>query len=184
METVSSNSRIASTAAASAPSLSPRPIQRAQASAAYSVVRTSSIARLRSGLDAPDSMSRTLYDARRLARGLVDGLAQIARGEQAQRRQETHEIANPETDIDAVSGAPEDDPVTEDQHERNDPNDHRHLPRLPGQRVPARDDPGEDERRGAGRHEQPVEHAEHLPSAAAVAARRATRQLGVRVVRA
>ncbi len=56
MDTVSSSSRIASTAAPSAPSLSPRPIQRAQASAAYSVVRTSSIARLRSGFGAPDSM--------------------------------------------------------------------------------------------------------------------------------
>ena len=41
--------RIASTAAPSAPSLSPRPTQRAPASAAYSVTRTSSIARLRSG---------------------------------------------------------------------------------------------------------------------------------------
>ena len=40
---------MASTAAPSAASFSPRPIQRAQASAAYSVVRTSSIARLRSG---------------------------------------------------------------------------------------------------------------------------------------
>ena len=49
METVSSISRMASTAAPSADSFSPRPIQRAQASAAYSVVRTSSIARLRSG---------------------------------------------------------------------------------------------------------------------------------------
>ena len=43
---------MASTAAPSAPSLSPRPIQRAHASAAYSVVRTSSIARLRSGFGA------------------------------------------------------------------------------------------------------------------------------------
>ena len=40
---------MASTAAPSADSFSPRPIQRAQASAAYSVVRTSSMARLRSG---------------------------------------------------------------------------------------------------------------------------------------
>ena len=47
--TVSSISRIASTAAPSADSFSPRPIQREHASAAYSVVRTSSIARLRSG---------------------------------------------------------------------------------------------------------------------------------------
>ena len=49
MCTVSSISRMASTAAPSADSFSPRPIQRAAASAAYSVVRTSSSARLRSG---------------------------------------------------------------------------------------------------------------------------------------
>src|SRR4051812_1913454 len=41
--------RIASTATPSAPSLSPRPTQRAAASAAASVTRTSSSARLRSG---------------------------------------------------------------------------------------------------------------------------------------
>ncbi len=47
--TVSSRRRIASTAAWSAASLSPRPVQRAAASAAASVTRTSSSARLRSG---------------------------------------------------------------------------------------------------------------------------------------
>jgi hypothetical protein len=51
---------MASTAAPSAPSLSPRPIQRAHASAAYSVVLTSSMARLRSGLRGPDSMAGNL----------------------------------------------------------------------------------------------------------------------------
>ena len=40
---------MASTAAGSAPSLSPRPIQRPAASAAASVTRTSSMARFRSG---------------------------------------------------------------------------------------------------------------------------------------
>src|ERR687886_496396 len=49
MATVSSMSRIASTAAWSALSLSPRPIQRAALIAAASVTRTSSRARLRSG---------------------------------------------------------------------------------------------------------------------------------------
>ena len=49
MRTVSSISRIASTAAPSADSFSPSPTQRAAASAPYSVTRTSSIARLRSG---------------------------------------------------------------------------------------------------------------------------------------
>jgi hypothetical protein len=46
---VSSTMRMASTAAPSAPFLSPRPIHRDAASAAASVTRTSSMARLRSG---------------------------------------------------------------------------------------------------------------------------------------
>src|SRR5918997_201619 len=49
MATVSRTTRMASTAAWSAPSLSPRPIQRDAARAAASVTRTSSMARLRSG---------------------------------------------------------------------------------------------------------------------------------------
>src|SRR3954463_15093227 len=49
MATVDRTTRMASTAAPSAPSLSPRPIQRDAASAAASVTRTSSMARLRSG---------------------------------------------------------------------------------------------------------------------------------------
>src|SRR5437588_6554796 len=49
MRTVSSTSRIASTAAWSADSFAPRPIQRAAAIAPASVTRTSSIAMLRSG---------------------------------------------------------------------------------------------------------------------------------------
>src|SRR5688572_22496116 len=47
--TVSRTTRMASTAAPSAPSLSPRPIHRDAASAAASVTRTISMARLRSG---------------------------------------------------------------------------------------------------------------------------------------
>ncbi len=49
IETESRTKRIASTAAPSAAILSPRPTQRAAASAAASVTRTSSSARLRSG---------------------------------------------------------------------------------------------------------------------------------------
>src|SRR6478672_9025005 len=49
ISTVASMCRIASTAAWSAASLSPKPTQRAEASAAASVTRTSSSARLRSG---------------------------------------------------------------------------------------------------------------------------------------
>ena len=47
--TLESTVRIASTAAPSAPILSPRPIQRLAAMAAASVVRTRSMARFRSG---------------------------------------------------------------------------------------------------------------------------------------
>ena len=47
--TEASTTRMASTAAPSAPILSPRPIQRLAAMAAASVVRTNSMARLRSG---------------------------------------------------------------------------------------------------------------------------------------
>src|SRR5438270_789818 len=49
IDTVPRRTRMASTAAPSAPSLSPRPTQRAAARAAASVTRTSSMARLRSG---------------------------------------------------------------------------------------------------------------------------------------
>src|SRR5437763_1760640 len=52
-----SMTRIAATAAPSAPFLSPRPIHRPAASAAASVTRTSSIARLRSGACASPFMS-------------------------------------------------------------------------------------------------------------------------------
>ena len=52
IEMLFSASRIASTAAPSASSFSPLPIQRAAASAPYSVTRTSSIAMLRSGTSA------------------------------------------------------------------------------------------------------------------------------------
>src|SRR5688572_6440159 len=60
MFTVDSTMRMASTAAPSAPSLSPRPTKRDAASAAASVVRTSSMARLRSGACGFGVMDRTL----------------------------------------------------------------------------------------------------------------------------
>src|SRR5436190_24383704 len=66
MFTVSSTLRIASTAAWSADSFSPRPIHRAAAIAAASVTRTSSSAMLRSGagrLTAPDPMPAFLRRA-------------------------------------------------------------------------------------------------------------------------
>src|SRR5918994_4378921 len=57
MLTVSSMSRIASTAAWSAAILLPRPIQRAANVAADSVTRTSSSARFRSGMDRSTSLT-------------------------------------------------------------------------------------------------------------------------------
>src|SRR5665811_729758 len=66
MATLSSTKRIASTAAWSALSFSPRPIQRAAAIAAASVTRTSSMAMLRSGawraVTARDPMGSLLLD--------------------------------------------------------------------------------------------------------------------------
>src|SRR5581483_5325530 len=60
METVDRTTRMASTAAPSAPSLSPRPTHREAAIAAASVTRTSSSARLRSGAWVP-GLTRARY---------------------------------------------------------------------------------------------------------------------------
>src|SRR5438034_1050191 len=104
-------SRMASTAAWSAASLSPRPDQRAAASAAYSVTRTSSSARLRSGapsgasaVEAPvpvacspaPSLTRAgpLKRAGRLARSSALGLAQHARGADQQGAEDADEVAD------------------------------------------------------------------------------------------
>src|SRR6266540_2000751 len=84
IETVSSMSRIASTAAWSALSLSPRPIQRAAPIAAASVTRTSSRARFRSGGVAPTTPSYSRGEAPSLgqihvpARTPVGGVSPLA----------------------------------------------------------------------------------------------------------
>ena len=67
--TVSSSRRMASTAAPSADSFSPLPTHRAAASAAASVTRTSSSARLRSGL----SPERTSWEITDMAAGYLRG---------------------------------------------------------------------------------------------------------------
>src|SRR4051812_34524170 len=132
IDTVSSSSRMASTAAPSAPSLSPRPTQRAQASAAYSVVRTSSSARLRSGRwprsDAASAVVVTgaaLQDAGRFTGVGVRGLAEVPGYEHGCAGQEPDEVAVAERDL-AVGLArlAEDDPVAEDQHEGGDAHHH------------------------------------------------------------
>src|SRR2546423_11678391 len=112
--TVSSIRRIASTAAPSADSFSPRPTQRAAASAPYSVTRTSSRARLRSGrvpvgsgISCPES-----HHAGRLAQAAADRLAQQSAGEDHQRADEPDDVTGLERETDRVRrpGLPEDDP--------------------------------------------------------------------------
>src|SRR3954471_8258801 len=141
IDTVSSSSRMASTAAPSAPSLSPLPTQRAHARAAYSVVRTSSSARLRSGrwpvsADAPAVVAiraasgqatlrsrqtderraevALLEDPGGLSRVGVDGLAQVSGGEHARASKQAHEVPVAQRDLDARVGLAQDDPVAQD----------------------------------------------------------------------
>src|SRR3954462_15679439 len=164
MRTVSSIRRMASTAAPSADSFSPSPTQRAAASAPYSVTRTSSIARLRSGR-APSGAGTAgnLQDAGRLSPSYRLGLAHEAAEGDARRPEQPDPVADLDRDVDVVrivaAGTAEDDPVHEDQGEGGDADDHRDLARPPRELVPARDDVGENERRGARGDDQPVEDA-------------------------
>src|SRR3954463_13983824 len=127
--TVSSISRIASAAAASAFSFSPRPTQRAAASAPYSVTRTSSIARLRSGRAPVESGTRgNLQDAGRLAPAYALGLSDEAAERDARGADQADPVADLDRDVDVVrviaAGPPEDDAVHEDHRERGDADDH------------------------------------------------------------
>src|SRR4051794_37449373 len=182
MRTVSSIRRMASTAAPSAFSFSPSPTQRAAASAPYSVTRTSSIARLRSGRAPAESGTRgNLQDARGLAPAYALGLPDEAAERDARRAEQPDPVADLDRDVDVVrvvaAGAAEDDPVHEDHGEGGDPDDHRHLARPPREVMPAGDDVGEDERRRARAHQQDVEDAVGLEraEAAAVAVQRRVR---------
>src|SRR5215210_184565 len=99
---------MASTAALSAAFFSPLPIQRAAASAPYSVTRTSSIATLRSGT--ADSCSPVIRSnscagvfasiglgldrARRLAGALALGLADDPAGADPRRADQAHPVAD------------------------------------------------------------------------------------------
>src|SRR3954466_8268278 len=101
---------MASPAAPSADSFSPSPTQRAAAIAPYSVTRTSSMARLRSGREPLRSgMPISLQDAGRFSVAPVPGLAQEAAGEDHVGPDQPDEIAGLDRDIDAVPGAAEDD---------------------------------------------------------------------------
>src|SRR3954452_21924936 len=133
IDTVSSSSRMASTAAPSAPSLSPLPTQRAQARAAYSVVRTSSRARLRSGrwrvsAPAPAVVATRevalLQDAGRFPGVGVDGLAQVSGHEHSRACKQADEVPVVQRDLDAGIGLAQDDPVAQDEDEGGDAHHH------------------------------------------------------------
>src|SRR4051812_9766295 len=162
MLTVPSTSRMASTAAWSAPSLSPRPTIRAAARAAASVVRTSSRARLRSGCEgctlmAPQPMWRRLDRARRLARALELRCAHGRPEEHQARADQSEEPPVLERDLAARRARLADDALVEDQHGGGDADDRGQLPARPRERVPAEDDVGEDERRDRGGEQQPAQ---------------------------
>src|SRR3954465_1401456 len=103
IRTVSSIRRIASTAAPSADSFSPSPTQRAAASAPYSVTRTSSIARLRSGLAPLESGTvENLQDARGLAPAYSLGLPDETAERDARRPDQADPVADLDRDVDVV----------------------------------------------------------------------------------
>src|SRR5207302_6195340 len=96
MATVWRTTRMASTAAPSAPSLSPRPIQRAPAMAAASVTRTSSMPRLRSGA------VRSAVMGEERSRGLYAGF--VAGRDEWQR--EFDRAPRRDADFETMSGVP------------------------------------------------------------------------------
>src|SRR3954469_19179418 len=99
--TVSSISRMASTAAPSAFSFLPSPTQRAAASAPYSVTRTSSIVRLRSGLAPLESGTvGNLQDAGGLAPAYALRLSDEAAERDAGRAEQPDPVADLDRDGD------------------------------------------------------------------------------------
>src|SRR5919202_1072433 len=158
MRTVSSIRRIASTAAWSAASFSPRPTQRAAAMAPYSVTRTSSRARLRSGRALEGPVVRW-SDAGRPNLDVL-GLAPEAAPGDEERADEPDVVADLERYVDVVVAVPagraEDDAVEQDQGERDHHDDHRDLAGSPLELISARDDPGQDERRETREDERPA----------------------------
>src|SRR4051794_16051317 len=96
--------RIASTATPSAPSLSPRPTQRAAASAAASVTRTSSSARLRSGESGAASRLSVMRGAYRSG----NAPQHDDRGDQGERREDERdpvELGVARVDVAPAEGA-------------------------------------------------------------------------------
>src|SRR4051812_36629588 len=183
MRTVSSIRRIASTAAPSAFSFSPSPTQRAAAIAPYSVTRTNSMARLRSGrawdcsgISGSDSGGRGFH---------AFGLSPETPERYEKGADDRDQIAVLEVEVDSVlvaaAGATEDDSVEQDQGRDDDPDDHRDLTRAPAQVVPAGDDVGEYERRDAAGQDEPAHELECLPARVAPVCQRAVGELQLRV---
>src|SRR3954470_10493083 len=86
--------------------------------------------------------------------------------EDPDRGEERKEVAEREADLEPVLGLV-DDPVVGDQDERGEADDRGDLAAGPGELVSADHDPGEDERGGRGREQEPTEDREGLPAAAA-----------------
>src|SRR4051812_8668862 len=161
---VSSTARMASTAAWSAAILSPRPIQAALASAAASVTRTSSRARLRSGRWVLTGFMEASDGAGRLALELGLALAHERAGEHQQRARQGDEPAVLQAQERVARARPVDQAVVGDQAERRDRDDHRHLAAGPRQRVVVGDDPGEDQRRDRGGEQEPAHRRMDVPA--------------------
>src|SRR3954452_13952733 len=146
MCTEPSRTRMASTAAWSAASLSPFPTRRADASAAASVTRTSSSARLRSGWVASSGVM-ALDGPRWLAWSLYRG------GPRGRPDEHQHAPQQGDEDADAQMGQARGLPrLVDERHVADEPDcgyraDRRHLTPRPRQSVAAIDDPGEDQRR-------------------------------------
>src|SRR3954463_13990792 len=189
IRTVSSIRRMASTAAPSADSFSPSPTQRAAAIAPYSVTRTSSIARLRSGR-APVWSGLRCRGFRPGSDAGGFGLHVLRLAAEAPVRYEKgahqpHEVADLDRDVDGdvlvAAGPAQDDPVEQDQRERDHADDHRDLAGAPAERVPAGDDVGEHERRDARREQRPAHEGVGLPAGEAAVVDVPVRQLDLRV---
>src|SRR4051812_48675896 len=145
MWTVSSTRRMASTAAWSAASLSPRPTRRAAASDAASVTRTSSSARLRSGRGAGSTID-WLDHAGRLARALDLRRARGRADAHQDRPEERYEGAVLEVCLAAHGAGLAHEHLVGDEAEGGDGGDGRHLAAGPRQGVAPADDPREDQR--------------------------------------
>src|SRR4051812_23637104 len=162
MWTEPSRWRMASTAAWSAASLSPLPTRRADASAAASVTRTSSSARLRSGWVASSGVM-ALDGPRWLSWSLNRG-GPRGRPEQHQDRPQQRD-----EDADAQVGQPRGLPRLVDEGQVHDEpgggdGAHRgHLAARPRQSMAAVDDPGEDQRRERAGEEEPTGGRVGLP---------------------